>query len=65
MAYKGYVAGVDYDEDAGLFHGEVVNTRAVITFQGSSVDELNAKVAATRKEIAGRETRPGRVKRTT
>ena len=38
MNYKGYEAAVEFDEDAGIFHGEVVNTsRDVITFQGSSV----------------------------
>ena len=42
MSYKGYEAIVAYDEDADLFHGEVVNTRDVITFQGRSVDELRA-----------------------
>ena len=40
MTYKGYVGDVEYDDEAKLFHGEVVNTRDVITFQGRSVDEL-------------------------
>ena len=40
MTYKGYQATVDLDEEAGVFHGEVINTRDVITFQGSSVKEL-------------------------
>jgi predicted HicB family RNase H-like nuclease len=40
MTYKGYQARVDLDEEAGVFHGEVINTRDVITFQGASVDEL-------------------------
>ena len=40
MTYKGYQARVDLDENAGVFHGEVINTRDVITFQGSSVDQL-------------------------
>jgi predicted HicB family RNase H-like nuclease len=40
MNYKGYQAKVELDEKAGLFHGEVINTRDVITFQGCSVDEL-------------------------
>jgi predicted HicB family RNase H-like nuclease len=40
MNYKGYQARVDLDEEAGVFHGEVINTRDVITFQGSSVKEL-------------------------
>ena len=33
MTYKGYQARVDLDEEAGVFHGEVINTRDVITFQ--------------------------------
>ena len=40
MEYKGYIAKIDYDEQAGIFHGEVLNTRDVITFQGASVREL-------------------------
>lgn len=40
LKYKGYHGKVDFDEDAGLFHGEVVDLRDVITFQGKSVDEL-------------------------
>ncbi len=45
MSYKGYEAVVAYDADADLFHGEVVNTRDVITFQGRSVDELKSALA--------------------
>jgi predicted HicB family RNase H-like nuclease len=40
MSYKGYEALVQYDEDAEIFHGEVMNLRDVITFQGTSVKEL-------------------------
>ena len=40
LNYKGYHGNVDFDEEAGLFHGEVVDLRDVITFQGKSVDEL-------------------------
>jgi len=40
MTYKGYEAVAGFDEDAGVFSGEVINTRDVITFQGSSVKEL-------------------------
>jgi len=40
MTYKGYQARVDLDEHAGVFNGEVINTRDVIAFQGSSVREL-------------------------
>lgn len=40
MEYKGYVGKVEFDDEAGIFHGEVINTRDVITFQGVSVKEL-------------------------
>jgi predicted HicB family RNase H-like nuclease len=40
MTYKGYDAVVQFDEEAGVFTGEVINTRDVITFQGKSVAEL-------------------------
>lgn len=40
MKYKGYHGHVVYDEEAKLFHGEVVGLKDVITFQGTSVDEL-------------------------
>jgi predicted HicB family RNase H-like nuclease len=40
MEYQGYIGKVEFDDEAGIFHGEVVNTRDVITFQGKSVAEL-------------------------
>jgi predicted HicB family RNase H-like nuclease len=40
MEYKGYIGRVEFDDEAGIFHGEVINTRDVITFQGTSVEEL-------------------------
>ncbi|HWE36660.1 MAG TPA: type II toxin-antitoxin system HicB family antitoxin [Isosphaeraceae bacterium] len=40
MEYKGYLGRVAFDDEVGVFHGEVVNTRDVITFQGDSVAEL-------------------------
>lgn len=40
LNYKGYTGHAIFDDEAGLFHGEVENTRDVITFQGRSVDEL-------------------------
>ena len=41
MKYKGYHAEVTYDHEAAVFHGEVVGTRDVIFFEGTSVDQLN------------------------
>ena len=40
MEYKGYVGHVTFDDNVGIFHGEVMNTRDVITFQGESVEEI-------------------------
>ena len=40
MKYKGYQGTVTYDEKAKIFHGEVIGLKDVITFQGTSVDEL-------------------------
>ena len=40
MEYKGYIGHVEYDDDAEIFHGEVINTRDVVTFQGENVVEI-------------------------
>ena len=40
MNYKGYEGVVTYDADAKIFHGDVLGIKDVITFQGTSVDEL-------------------------
>jgi predicted HicB family RNase H-like nuclease len=40
MEYKGYFAKVAFDEEANIFHGEVINLRDVITFEGETVNEL-------------------------
>ena len=40
MQYKNYLARVEFDADANIFHGEVINIRDVVTFQGESVGEL-------------------------
>lgn len=40
MEFKGYMGHVEFDDEAEIFHGEVINTRDVITFQGKTVDEI-------------------------
>jgi predicted HicB family RNase H-like nuclease len=42
MEYKGYLGRVEFDDDANLFHGEVIGTRDVITFQGTTVAQLRS-----------------------
>jgi predicted HicB family RNase H-like nuclease len=40
LNYKGYKGHIEFDDEAGLFHGEVIDTKDVVTFQGRSVDEI-------------------------
>jgi len=40
MEYKGYLSHIEFDDEAGIFYGEAINIRDVITFQGKTVDEL-------------------------
>lgn len=40
MEYQGYIGKVEFDDERAIFHGEVINTRDVITFQGKSVAKL-------------------------
>jgi predicted HicB family RNase H-like nuclease len=40
MEYKGYIGKVEMDDEAGILHGEVINIRDVITFEGTSVAEV-------------------------
>ena len=40
MKYKGYAGKAEYDDEAGIFHGEVIGIRDVVTFRGTSVKEL-------------------------
>lgn len=47
MMYKGYTAKIEFDDEANLFHGQVLNLRDVITFQGQSVEELQREFAAS------------------
>ena len=40
MQYKRYRAAITFDDSANVFHGEVVGTRDVITFEGESIEQL-------------------------
>ena len=40
LNYKGYSGQISFDDEARIFHGEVIDTRDIITFQGKSVDEI-------------------------
>lgn len=40
LKYKGNEGHVEFDDEAGIFHGVVLDLRDVITFQGRSVAEI-------------------------
>jgi len=40
MEYKGYFAKVEFDDEANIFHGKIINLRDVITFEGETVEGL-------------------------
>jgi len=45
IEYKGYSGKVVFDDEAGIFHGSVIDLRDVITFQGTCVEDLRQAVA--------------------
>jgi predicted HicB family RNase H-like nuclease len=47
MEYKGYLGMVEYDAEAKIFHGDIINTRDVITFQGTTVNEIERAFRAS------------------
>ena len=40
MEYKGYIGKVEIDDEVGILYGEVINVRDVITFEGTTVEEV-------------------------
>jgi predicted HicB family RNase H-like nuclease len=47
MPHDGYIAKVEIVEDAGVIHGRVVNAHAVLTFEGTTVEELRTAFTDT------------------
>jgi predicted HicB family RNase H-like nuclease len=47
MHHGPYIAEIEYDEDADIFHGRTINLRDIITFQGRSTKELKKSFAET------------------
>ncbi len=50
MKYKNYEATIRFDDETENFHGEVINIRDVITFQGRSVKELKQAFKDSRED---------------
>ncbi len=47
LEYKGYRAQVEFDDSIRAFIGEVIDTRDKITFEATSVDELEREFHAS------------------
>ncbi len=45
ITYKDYQGKFEYDQEADIFHGDVLHLTDVVTFQGRSIDELKASLA--------------------
>lgn len=45
MQYKGYIGIVEFDDEAEIFYGEVINTRDVITFEGRTAKQIKKAFA--------------------
>jgi predicted HicB family RNase H-like nuclease len=42
MEHRGYRGRIEFDAEAGLFHGNVTNIRNVVTFQGRTIQEAES-----------------------
>jgi predicted HicB family RNase H-like nuclease len=42
MSFRNYLASVEYDPDDKIFVGHIVGIQAIVSFHGSSVEELEA-----------------------
>jgi predicted HicB family RNase H-like nuclease len=40
LKYKGYIGKIEYDDEAEIFHGEVIGLNDVITFQSDNAHTL-------------------------
>ena len=64
MTYKGYVGSVTFDDDAGILFGTDTNIDDVITFHGTSVDEIRQAFRdSSARSRERRRSSPGRARR--
>ena len=40
LQHRGYTGHVEFDDEARLFHGKVIDLRDIVTFQGTNLEEL-------------------------
>jgi predicted HicB family RNase H-like nuclease len=42
MEYKGYLGSVEFSEESGVLYGKVLGVRALISYEGASVEALRS-----------------------
>ena len=42
LHYKDYTGGIEFSEEDAVFHGRVIGIKALISFEGDSVDAITA-----------------------
>ena len=47
LSYKGYIGEAVYDDEIGMFSGKITNAKAIGTFYGKSVDEIETEFKNT------------------
>lgn len=47
LEYRGYTGTVEYIDEAKILHGEVLGTKDVITFQGTTTEEIETAFHAS------------------
>lgn len=47
LKYKGYTGVVQFDDEAMIFHGEVIGLRDVITFRGTTPGQIKEEFKAS------------------
>ncbi len=47
LDYKGYIGEAVYDDEMGMFAGKIVNAKAIGTFYGKTVEELENEFRET------------------
>lgn len=40
MEYKGYIGSIEFSEEDGVFFGKVQGVRSLISYEGTSVEQL-------------------------
>ncbi|SEU40171.1 hypothetical protein SAMN03159335_06218 [Burkholderia cepacia] len=58
MAYKGFVARIDFDERDNIFVGRVLGVDSIISFHGDTVDELTRDFHAAVEQYLADSDRP-------